>query len=155
MKRYYKRYNHIYSLTMADIDQQNKMSPTAVLNYFQDAIGRFLAKARVSALDLLEEGATWMITEFHATLADELPSWPGLPPDDTVPQLPAIRRAVRRVQPYTARPLRLPAPSARIGTSVRHTCHNPDEHRLQRARQQQGVFPYFPVIGRLAEEEKP
>lgn len=78
MKRYHKRYNHIYSLTMADIDQQNQMSPMAVLNYFQDAIGRFLAEARVSALDLMEEGSTWMITEFHATFANQLPSWPGI-----------------------------------------------------------------------------
>lgn len=78
MKKHPKRYHHIYSLTMADIDLQNRMSPMAVLNYFQDAIGRFLAEARVSALDLLEEGATWMITEFHATFADELPSWPGI-----------------------------------------------------------------------------
>lgn len=73
-----KRYCHIYSLTMADIDQENRMTPMAVLNYFQDSIGRFLAEARVSALDLMEEGATWMITEFHADFANRLPSWPGI-----------------------------------------------------------------------------
>lgn len=73
-----KRYYHIYSLTMADIDPNNRMTPMAVLSYFQDAIGRFLSLARVSALDLVKEGATWMITEFHATFSDELPSWPGI-----------------------------------------------------------------------------
>lgn len=73
-----KRYYHIYSLTMADIDPNNRMTPMAVLSYFQDAIGRFLAQARVSALDLVEEGATWMITEFHGAFSENLPSWPGI-----------------------------------------------------------------------------
>ena len=72
-----KRYQHTYSLTVADIDPQNRMTAGAVLCYFQDTIGRFLAQARVSALDLVKEGKTWMITEFHCFLADKLPAWPG------------------------------------------------------------------------------
>lgn len=72
-----KRYQHTYSITVADIDPQNRMTAGAVLCYFQDTIGRFLARARVSALDLVKEGKTWMITEFHSFLADKLPAWPG------------------------------------------------------------------------------
>ena len=56
-----KRYFYEYSLTVADIDVSNRMSAGAVLSYFQDTIARFLSEARVSAIDLLPEGRTWMI----------------------------------------------------------------------------------------------
>ncbi len=54
------------------------MTAGAVLSYFQDTIARFLSEARVSAIDLLPEGRTWMILEFHGSLAEEMPSWPGI-----------------------------------------------------------------------------
>ena len=73
-----KRYLHVYSLTVADIDASRRMTAGAVLCYFQDTIGRFLSEARVSAIDLLEEGRTWMILEFHASLFREMSAWPGI-----------------------------------------------------------------------------
>lgn len=73
-----KRYTHVYSLTLADIDGEKRMTPGAVLCYFQDTIARFLAENRVGAFDLMEEaGITWMIAEFHSEL-DRLPAWPGI-----------------------------------------------------------------------------
>ena len=41
-----KRYTHVYSLTLADIDGEKRMTPGAVLCYFQDTIARFLAENR-------------------------------------------------------------------------------------------------------------
>ena len=73
-----KRYLHIYSLTVADIDASRRMTVGAVLCYSQDTIGRFLSEANVSAFDLLEEGRTWMILEFHGSLSGEMPAWPGI-----------------------------------------------------------------------------
>ena len=72
-----KRFLHIYPLTLADIDADNRLSAGAVLCYFQDAIARFLSIAKVSALDLLEEGRTWMILEFHSSFSENMPTWPG------------------------------------------------------------------------------
>lgn len=72
-----KRYRHIYSLTLADIDPDNRMTAGAVLCYFQDTIARFLTEGHVGPFDLKEEGLAWMISEFHAHL-DALPSWPGI-----------------------------------------------------------------------------
>lgn len=72
-----KRYRHIYSLTLADIDPDNRMTAGAVLCYFQDTIARFLTEGRVGPFDLKDEGLAWMISEFHAQL-DALPSWPGI-----------------------------------------------------------------------------
>jgi len=73
-----KRFLHIYPLTIADIDAENRLSAGAVLCYFQDAIARFLSMAHVSPLDLLEEGRTWMILEFHSSFAEDMPTWPGI-----------------------------------------------------------------------------
>jgi len=73
-----KRFLHIYPLTIADIDAENRLSAGAVLCYFQDAIARFLSIAKVSALDLMEEGRTWMILEFHSSFAEDMPTWPGI-----------------------------------------------------------------------------
>ena len=70
-----KRYMHIYSLTLADIDSAKRMTPGAVLCYFQDTIARFLAENRVGAFDLMEDGITWMIAEFHSSFS-HLPVWP-------------------------------------------------------------------------------
>ena len=73
-----KRYRHVYSLTLADIDPDKRMTAGAVLCYFQDTIARFLAENHVGAFDLMEEaGITWMISEFHSKL-DRLPTWPGI-----------------------------------------------------------------------------
>ncbi|MBR1538928.1 MAG: hypothetical protein IJ636_05415 [Bacteroidales bacterium] len=71
-----KKYRHIYSLTLADIDPGKQMTPGAVLCYFQDTIARFLSEFRVGAFDLMEEGITWMICEFHSHF-ERLPYWPG------------------------------------------------------------------------------
>lgn len=71
-----KRYMHIYPLTLADIDPDKQMTAGAVLCYFQDTIARFLSEFRVGAFDLMEEGITWMICEFHSHF-DRLPFWPG------------------------------------------------------------------------------
>lgn len=68
---------HIYSLTLADIDSAKRMTPGAVLCYFQDTIARFLAENRVGAFDLMEDGITWMIAEFHSSFS-HLPVWPGI-----------------------------------------------------------------------------
>lgn len=73
-----KRFRHIYPLTLADIDADNRLSAGAVLCYFQDAIARFLSLAHVSAQDLMEEGLTWMISEFHSSFTEEMPTWPGI-----------------------------------------------------------------------------
>ena len=71
-----KRFFIVYTLTVADIDADNRMSVGAILNYFQDAIGRFLTTARVGPFDLLEEGLTWMIAEFHCDIPGDMPAWP-------------------------------------------------------------------------------
>ncbi len=73
-----KRFLHIYPITLADIDADNSLSAGAVLCFFQDAIARFLSLAHVSALDLMKEGRTWVILEFHASFAEDMPSWPGI-----------------------------------------------------------------------------
>jgi len=72
-----KRYRHVYSLTLADINPENRMTPGAVLCYYQDTIARFLAEGRVGPFDIKEEGLVWMINEFHCRF-DGFPSWPGI-----------------------------------------------------------------------------
>ena len=66
------RYTHRYSITAADMNKEYRLSPHAVLLYFQDAFARFMGCLHFAAFDLAKYNKMWVITEFsmHTTPAD-------------------------------------------------------------------------------------
>ncbi len=67
-----KCYSHRYSITAADMNKEYRLSPHALLLYFQDSFARFMGCLHYAAFDIAKENKMWVITEFnmHMTEAD-------------------------------------------------------------------------------------
>jgi len=61
-------YTHRYTLTAADMDQQYRMTPHAVLLYYQDSFARHMTCYHVAAFDLVKLEKMWVFTEYDADL---------------------------------------------------------------------------------------
>lgn len=59
------RYTHRYSITADLMDMHYRMSPGAVLLYFQDSFARYMTLLDVAAFDLAKQGLMWVVTEFR------------------------------------------------------------------------------------------
>lgn len=68
-------YTHRYSLTAADIDTRFRMTPSAVLLYYQDCWARHMACLHLAAFDIVKQHRIWVITEFNAWFEDQTALW--------------------------------------------------------------------------------
>ena len=69
------QYTHRYSLTAADMDTRYRMTPGAVLLYYQDCWARSMACLHLAAFDVVKMNRLWVITEFNARFEKETALW--------------------------------------------------------------------------------
>ncbi len=69
------QYVHRYSLTAADMDTRYRMTPNAVLLYYQDCWARFMACLHLAAFDVVKQNRIWVITEFNAWFEEQTALW--------------------------------------------------------------------------------
>lgn len=69
------RYTHCYSLTAADMDTRYRITPSAVLLYYQDCWARFMACLHLAAFDIVKQNRIWVITEFNAWFEPHAAFW--------------------------------------------------------------------------------
>ncbi len=69
------QYTHRYSLTAADMDTRYRMTPNAVLLYYQDCWARFMACMHLAAFDIIKQNRIWVITEFNAWFEEQTALW--------------------------------------------------------------------------------
>ena len=69
------RYTHRYSITAADMDTRYRMTPSAVLLYFQDCWARYMACLNLAAFDVVKQNLLWVITEFSAWFEPQNALW--------------------------------------------------------------------------------
>ena len=68
-------YTHRYSLTAADIDTRYRMTPTAVLLYYQDCWARYMSCLNLAAFDVIKQNRIWVTTEFNAWFEEHNALW--------------------------------------------------------------------------------
>lgn len=69
------RYTHRYSLTAADMDTRYRMTPNAVLLYYQDCWARYMSCLHLAAFDVIKLNRIWVITEFNAWFEEQTALW--------------------------------------------------------------------------------
>ena len=69
------QYTHRYSLTAADMDTRYRMTPKAVLLYYQDCWARYMACLHLAAFDVVKQNRIWVITEFNAWFEEQIALW--------------------------------------------------------------------------------
>ena len=69
------KYTHRYSITAADMDTRYRMTPSAVLLYFQDCWARYMACLNLAAFDVVKQNLLWVITEFSAWFEPQTALW--------------------------------------------------------------------------------
>lgn len=57
-----KQYTHRYSLTAADMDTRYRMTPNAVLLYYQDCWARYMSCLHLAAFDVIKENRIWVMS---------------------------------------------------------------------------------------------
>ncbi|MBQ7210412.1 MAG: hypothetical protein IJS05_05910 [Paludibacteraceae bacterium] len=68
-------YTHRYSITAADMDTRYRMTPNAVLLYFQDCWARYMSCLHLAAFDIVKIHRLWVITEFIVWLEPQTAYW--------------------------------------------------------------------------------
>lgn len=68
-------YTHRYSITAADMDTRYRMTPSAVLMYYQDCWARYMACLHLAAFDIVKRNLMWIITEFNARFEPKTALW--------------------------------------------------------------------------------
>ena len=58
-------YRHTYTSTASDITPQYRLTPNALLMYFQDSFARLMTIHRLAAFDIVKQQRMWVITEVH------------------------------------------------------------------------------------------
>ena len=69
------QYTHRYSLTAADIDTRYRITPSAVLLYYQDCWARYMSCLHLAAFDMVKMNRMWVITEFNAWFEQQTALW--------------------------------------------------------------------------------
>jgi len=63
------KYTHKYTITCQDMNKDYRLSPAAVLLYFQESFARFMGMLHLAAFDVVKERKMWIITEMSAELS--------------------------------------------------------------------------------------
>ena len=69
------QYSHRYSVTAADMDTRYRITPNAILLYYQDAWARFMGCLHMAAFDVVKYNLMWVISEFNAWFSSDTAFW--------------------------------------------------------------------------------
>ena len=69
------RYSHQYTVTCQDMNKDYRLSPAAVLLYFQESFARYMSCLHLAAFDLVKERQMWIITEMCAEMTEADTFW--------------------------------------------------------------------------------
>ena len=70
-----KTYYHHYSITAADMNKQFRITPNAILLYYQDAWARLMSNQHMAAFDVVKQQKIWVVTEFEANMSQVNTFW--------------------------------------------------------------------------------
>lgn len=62
------QYSHTFTVTCQDMNKDYRLSPAAVLLYFQESYARYMGCLHLAAFDLVKEHRMWIITEMEAEM---------------------------------------------------------------------------------------
>ena len=70
-----EKYRHRFTVTCQDMNKDYRLSPAAVLLYFQESYARFMGCLHLAAFDLAKEHRMWIITEMSAEMTEADTFW--------------------------------------------------------------------------------
>lgn len=68
-------YRHTYTPTASDITPLYRLTPNAMLMYFQDSFARLMTINNVAAFDIVKQRRMWVITEFQIDIRPTVTYW--------------------------------------------------------------------------------
>ena len=69
------KYRHAYTATASDITPLYRLTPNAMLMYFQDSFARLMTIHHVAAFDIVKQHRMWVITEVQMDVQPTLTYW--------------------------------------------------------------------------------
>ena len=69
------KYRHTYTATASDITPLYRLTPNAMLMYFQDSFARLMTIHNVAAFDIVKQRRMWVITEVHIDVQPTVTYW--------------------------------------------------------------------------------
>ena len=69
------KYEHRYTIAAADMDQWYRLTPHAILLFYQDCFARYMTCHSLAAFDIVKEQKMWVITEYEAFRSDTEAFW--------------------------------------------------------------------------------
>ncbi len=68
-------YRHTYTATASDITPLYRLTPNAMLMYFQDSFARLMTSRHVAAFDIVKQQRMWVITEVQIDVQPTVTYW--------------------------------------------------------------------------------
>ena len=69
------KYRHTYTLTATDITPLYRLTPNAMLMYFQDGFARLMTMQGVAAFDIVKQRRMWIISEVQIDIQPTVTYW--------------------------------------------------------------------------------
>ena len=69
------KYRHTYTSTASDITPLYRLTPNAMLMYFQDSFARLMTIHHVAAFDIVKQRQMWVITEVQIDIQPTITYW--------------------------------------------------------------------------------
>lgn len=69
------KYRHTYTATASDITPLYRLTPNAMLMYFQDSFARLMTIHHVAAFDIVKQHRMWVITEVQMDIRPTVTYW--------------------------------------------------------------------------------
>ena len=69
------KYRHTYTPTASDITPLYRLTPNALLMYFQDSFARLMTIHHVAAFDIVKQRRMWVITEIQLDIQPTVTYW--------------------------------------------------------------------------------
>ena len=69
------KYSHTYTATASDITPLYRLTPNALLMYFQDSFARMMTIHHVAAFDIVKQHRMWIITEVQMNIQPVVTFW--------------------------------------------------------------------------------
>ena len=69
------KYSHTYTSTASDITPRYRLTPNALLMYFQDSFARLMTIHKLAAFDIVKQRRMWVITEVQMNIEPTVTYW--------------------------------------------------------------------------------
>ena len=69
------KYRHTYTVTASDITPLYRLTPSAMLMYFQDSFARMMTISGLAAFDIVKQRRMWVITEVRIDIQPTVTYW--------------------------------------------------------------------------------